>query len=443
MHAARKNIIQEVQAKVDAGLTFDRVHELIKHPSESVGWGEYLEGQEQEPLLGEGEAAWVNDAENMDAQAAKDLEFQLLCLEDVGDVSGDIVLKQPGDDPDDSSTAVADVRGAASTAKLPWRAQGGRPSPSPTVRIRQACHSDMYFCSCSHGSPPEAELAYLSEGMSSLALSPSGAGGLDFARDLLTRMQEFQGIQRLGRRLKSPRLSEAAARELHSIQRQLRATTHPETGKEIQVLHREINRKMAAERRQDEIRRKRRSLLEARSLLRKRWIKSIAPPKPAQAASSKKDVAGVAAPSAHAKLAQAASSGPKETILVDRDFGHASNPLLPKFAKNRERVMLALVDACPHSPWHERFGPDVIDFAPWWPHFVKWYAVGDSICMGRQQRKTGQGFCKLIKDVHKVIAHQGTEGFIKFVKCWIKLYEPHKPDSFVREIQPTKKKKPA
>ena len=124
MPAARKNIIQEVQAKVDAGFTFDRVHELIVHPPPNVGWGEYLEGQEQEPLLGEGEAAWVNDAKNMDAQAAKDLEFQLLCQEDVGEVSGDIVLQQPGDDADDSSTAVADVRGAASPAKLPWRAQG-------------------------------------------------------------------------------------------------------------------------------------------------------------------------------------------------------------------------------------------------------------------------------------------------------------------------------
>ena len=277
--------------------------------------------------------------------------------------------------------------------------------------------------------------------MSSLALSPSGASGLDFARDLLSRMEQVQGIQQLGRTLKSPRLAEAAARELHSIQRQLRATTRPDTGKEIQVLHREIQRRMEAERWQGEIRRKRRSLLEARGVLRKRWIKSVASPKPAQAASSKKDAAGVAASSAPVKLAQAASSGPPEIILVAQDFGHGhANPLLPKFAKNRERVMLSLVDACPQTPWQDQFGTEVMEFAPWWPHFVKWYAEGDSICMGRQQRKTGQEFCKLIKDLRGVIDASGTAGFIEVVRLWIKLYERHKPDSFVRAGQPTKKK---
>ena len=133
MRACRQSCIDEVQRKVAAGFTFDKVRELIQHPPKGVGLGEYLEGQEQEPLLDENESAWVKGAANMDIQAAKDMEFKLLCEEDVGEASGTLVVQQPGEDAHDSPTAVADVRVAAPP---PRRARGsrqpreGRPPPA-------------------------------------------------------------------------------------------------------------------------------------------------------------------------------------------------------------------------------------------------------------------------------------------------------------------------
>ena len=107
--AARQRIINEVQEKVSSGITFDQVRSLIQHPPPHVGLGDFLEGQEQEPLLGEGECPYVVSEENTD-----ELEFQLLCQEDVGAASGDLVVEEPGDDPVASNTALADFR-------RPWR----------------------------------------------------------------------------------------------------------------------------------------------------------------------------------------------------------------------------------------------------------------------------------------------------------------------------------
>ena len=45
MRACRQSCIDEVQRKVAAGFTFDKVRELIQHPPKGVGLGEYLEGQ--------------------------------------------------------------------------------------------------------------------------------------------------------------------------------------------------------------------------------------------------------------------------------------------------------------------------------------------------------------------------------------------------------------
>ena len=109
--------------------------------------------------------------------------------------------------------------------------------------------------------------------MFALALAPFGARGVEYANDILSRVEQFQGILRLGEKLKSPRLCIVAARELHSLERMMRATTDPSTGREIHALHREIQRRMEADRRQKEIRRKRKTLLEARLKLRESWAK--------------------------------------------------------------------------------------------------------------------------------------------------------------------------
>ena len=120
--AARQRIINEVQEKVSSGITFDQVRSLIQHPPPHVGLGEYLEGQEQEPLLGEGECPYVVSEENTD-----ELEFQLLCQEDVGAASGDLVVEEPGDDPVASNTALADFRVPDSSEKLRRWCGGDRP----------------------------------------------------------------------------------------------------------------------------------------------------------------------------------------------------------------------------------------------------------------------------------------------------------------------------
>ena len=78
--------------------------------------------------------------------------------------------------------------------------------------------------------------------------------------------------------------------------------------------------------------------------------------------------------------------------------------------------MESLVSECPESPWQPKFGSEVVDFAPWWPHFVKWYAAGDDICGGKQHRKVGQEFLLQIKKVREAIAQEGTRGFVKWLK---------------------------
>ena len=249
-----------------------------------------------------------------------------------------------------------------------------------------------------------------------------------------------------------------ASKEMQAIRRQLRDTRGEKAG-HLAIVHREIMRKHRAARAQKDVRRKLDNLFRARAWRKKRWIRTHAVPKklkanaapsklaeaasanPAKAASAKPasepekpaKAASAKPASEPEKLAKAASTKPlKKQILTATDFGDgAKNPLMPKFVKQRARVLNQLLEECKESPWQDKFGKDVAEFEPWWPHFVEWYAKGDGICGGVQHRKTGQEFAIMINEVRSAMATNGVQAFVCFVRKRFKTFEKYKPPHYV------------
>ena len=107
--AARQEWLQEVEEKVAAGLTWDNVRELIRHPGEDVGIGEQVrEGDEFNGELSENELLWEEPADKESREARDLAEFRALLA--AGDKPVLEIVASADDDPAELEQASAHLR---------------------------------------------------------------------------------------------------------------------------------------------------------------------------------------------------------------------------------------------------------------------------------------------------------------------------------------------